>query len=74
MLKVKLLNDGGYGDMENVKFPVIVEGEDFEGEGFLVSGSELIRVGASNDNDVWDPNYKYFFYNIRECEVIKDDC
>ena len=72
MLKVKLLNDGGYGDMENVKFPVIVEGEDFEGQGCDVLGSELIRIGAGNDNDVWDPDYRYHFYYGKECEVINE--
>lgn len=75
MLKVKLLKDGGYGDMENVKFPVIVEGEDFEGQGCDILGIELIRVGATYDNrEVWDPNFKYHFYYGNECEVIEDDC
>lgn len=73
MLKIKLLNDGGYGDMENVKFPVIVEAEDFEGKGCDILGSELIRVGANNDNDVWDHDYPYHFHYGKDCEVIDEE-
>lgn len=73
MLKVKLLNDGGYGYMENVKFPVVVEGEDFEGQGCDISGSELIRVGTNNEDDVLDPDYTYHFYYGKECEVIDEE-
>lgn len=46
-MKIKLLNDGGYGDMENVKFPVIVTAEG-DGSIFLVTAHELYRVGANN--------------------------
>lgn len=73
MLKVKLLNDGGYGDMENVKFPVIVEGEDFEGQGCDILGSELIRVGAIAKCR-WNPDFfKYYFFYGDECEVIDEE-
>lgn len=44
-MKVKLLNDGGYGDMADVKFPVIVDAARY-GCGFDVNASELYRVGA----------------------------
>lgn len=74
MLKIKLLNDGGYGDMENVNFPVIVEGEDFESQGCDILGSELIRVGATVTDHGWDPDWKYHFYYGDECEVVEDDC
>lgn len=69
MLKVKLLNDGGYGDMENVKFPVIVEGEDFVGQGCNILGSELVRVGADG---CWNLAHKYHFFYGSECEVINE--
>ena len=72
MLKVKLLNDGGYSNMGNVKFPVIVEGEDYNGQGCDMLGSELVRVGASAD-DGWDLNWKYHFYYGSECEVIDEE-
>lgn len=60
-MKIKLLNDGGYGDMENVKFPVEVEGKDWHGLGVHVSGAELIGVGA--DAEEWDSNVSYFWPN-----------
>lgn len=78
MLKVRLLNDGGYGDMENVKFPVIVEGMYLENDLYGVSGSELLRVGAFKFNqegdELWDPDYRYNFKIGTECEVVEDDC
>ena len=59
--------------MLKVKFPVIVEAEDFEGQGCDILGSELIRVGATVERG-WNPDWKYHFYYGDECEVIKDDC
>lgn len=44
-MKIKLLNDGGYGDMDEVKFPVTVDATRY-GYGFDVNASELYRVGA----------------------------
>lgn len=44
-MKIKLLNDGGYGDMDNVKFPVVVDG--IKNVAFFVKASELYRVGAN---------------------------
>lgn len=44
-MKVKLLNDGGHGDMENVNFPAEVEAKQFA-RGVEVHASELYRVGA----------------------------
>lgn len=73
MLKVKLLNDGGFSDMENVKFPVIVEGVDLEGQGCGIKGSEIIRIGADNSKQ-WDDDSRYFFDYDGECEVVEDDC
>lgn len=73
MLKVRLLNDGGYGDMENVKFPVIVDGADYHGVGCNVLGANLVKVGASNEHDVWDIDYEYLFLYGTECEVIDEE-
>lgn len=71
-MKVKLLNDGGYGKhvtMRNTKFPVVVEAVgNYESFGFDVKGSELIRIGAEPDHI--DPDYYYFFYD-KECEVFE---
>lgn len=60
MLKVKLLNDGDYGDMENVKFPVIVEGEKWDIYGFDVSVNELNKHGAKLTGD-----YHLYFSLLR---------
>ena len=73
MLKVRLLNDGGYGDMENVKFPVIVEWL-YSGVDIEISGSELIKVGANNDDEVWDDDYEYYFSLLSgEWEAINEE-
>lgn len=66
-MKIKLLNNGGYGDMEDVKFPVEVEGANWEDSGFDVSGSEIIRVGG--DARYWNANVHYFWLN-EEVEVL----
>lgn len=47
-MKIKLLNDGGYGDMEDVKFPVEVLASRLYRGGALVSREELYRVGAKS--------------------------
>lgn len=60
-MKIKLLNDGGYSGMENVKFPVEVEGQDWLGLGYDVSGSELIRIGA--DPEKWKSHCSYCWAN-----------
>lgn len=60
-MKIKLLNDGYYGDMENVIFPVEVEGEEWCGYGFDVLGSEIIRVGGNPD--CWNPEELYYWRN-----------
>lgn len=49
-MRVLLLNDGTYGDMEAVKFPVEVEGRFVEGDRnhtlIEIHKDELLRVGA----------------------------
>lgn len=67
-IQVKLLNDGGYGDAENVKFPVTVEGEDLFGKLILVSTEELLRVGFDWEGEDLDETWPF---KIGEgCEVI----
>ena len=45
-MRVLLLNDGGFGNAENVKFPVEVEALCLTGgDCFKISGDELHRVG-----------------------------
>lgn len=53
-MKLMLMNDGTYGDMDKVKFPVQVEGRpcpDGSPHLFQVHLSELLRVGA--DPEGW---------------------
>lgn len=52
MMKVRLLNDGGFGPaMNKIKFPVIVDAEadDILSGCVNVTILELIRVGADRD-------------------------
>lgn len=66
-IKIRLLNDGNYGDSENVKFPVEVEATEC-GLGFEVSQSELERVGFE------DIDYKLYFSMLNdECEIVTDE-
>ncbi|QHJ79732.1 MAG: hypothetical protein [Caudoviricetes sp.] len=66
-MKIKLLNDGGYGDMENVKFPVEVEAEIKHGY-YNVSKEELYRVGAAGGE--FDIFTKWAFTSDI-CEVVE---
>jgi hypothetical protein len=74
MTKIRLLNDGGYGDMDDVKFPVEVEAKGYLSN-FTVSSDELYRVGAARGKfditrDEPMPN-KWIFMLGSECEVIE---
>lgn len=69
MLKVKLLNDGGYGGMGNVKFPITVNAVSW-GSGVDVSSNQLNKHGATLSTH----GYLYFSLLEGEYEVIKDDC
>ncbi len=66
-MRIKLLNDGGYGDMAAVSFPVEVDAVDWQGVGFDVSGAEIIRVGG--DSLEWNSEHTYFWPN-EEVEVL----
>lgn len=66
-MKIKLFNDGGYGDMNYVPFPVTVDAVRW-GNGVMVSGRDLIKHGAKNFNE----NEMYYFSLLRgECEVVE---
>lgn len=57
-MKIRLLNDGGYGDMCDVKFPVEVDARLHEASGLHeVSGAEVIRVGGHES--WWDADHYY---------------
>lgn len=70
-MKIKLLNDGGYEDMDNVKFPVTVDAKKNKNHGNLygVYGRDLISIGAKK---FFDKNYLYHFELGSECEVIEE--
>ncbi len=71
-MKVKLLNDGGYGGMRNTKFPAIVNGFYYDVSDRVVGidCSELIRVGA--DEDTFGIDGDLSFLIGEECEVINE--
>ena len=56
-MKIRLLNSCGYIGMDNVEFPVEVEGELYGRSGFMVLGSEIMRVGGGAI--AWDPDWEY---------------
>lgn len=69
-MKIKLLNDGGYGGMSNIKFPVIVDVDAVYGPwtvlGFEIPLSELSRIGFTLGNESL-----YFSLISGECEVLE---
>lgn len=71
-MKIKLLNDGGYDDMENVNFPVEVDAVEYKDgsdvDGYDVLGSELIRVGANEDG--FEPDIEYYFVRVIEAVAV----
>lgn len=67
-VRVRLLNDGGYGDAEDVKFPVVVECEDLFGNIIVVSTEELLRVGFDWEGEDLDETWPFSIG--RDCEVI----
>lgn len=68
-MKIKLLCNGGYGGMENVKFPVVVESMLSGSELHGVTGRELISLGANPD---WFSTDFLYNFNTDECEVIEE--
>jgi hypothetical protein len=69
-MKIRLLNDGCYGDMENVNFPVEVEAKPCGKHGFTVCGADLIHVGAERHR--WEHEFAYYFSVPQgDCEVVE---
>lgn len=70
-MKVKLLNDGGYGDMADVNFPVEVEAAPgMSSKGYvLITKEELYRVGAKPGE--FDALSRYAFLVERHVEVVE---
>lgn len=67
-MKIRLLNDGGYGDMNYVSFPVTVDAVRW-GNGVRILGRNLIKRGAKNFNE----NEMYYFSLLEgEREVIEE--
>jgi len=60
MTRIKLLNDGDYGGLEHIQFPVEVAATEWE-NGFSVSGNEIIRIGGKRDD--WYEQGIYYFYH-----------
>lgn len=72
-MRVRLLNDGGFGNMDGVLFPTDVRGTHTScigNDGYCeVTGDELLKAGASYPAQ-WDRSYKYVFIVGTECEVL----
>lgn len=68
-MKIKLLNDGGYNELRDVKFPV-VDGFEYDGIDHCVGvdGDELLRIGG--DDCLRD--YDLAFLIGEECEIVDE--
>ncbi len=67
-MKIRLLNNGGYGELNHITFPIVVDGEWYKDTGFDVKEEEFHRYGL----DEYDSNYPFYFSLIfGECEVLK---
>lgn len=70
--KIKLLNDGGYESLKNVKFPVVVNGFEYDGLEHCVGvmGNELLLIGA--DKDAMYDSVDLSFLIGEECEIADE--
>lgn len=71
-MKIKLLNDGGYKALKDVKFPVVVDGFEYDDSEHCVgiTGRELLRIGA--DKDVMYDSVDLAFLIGEECEIVDE--
>jgi len=69
-MKIKLLNDGGYYGLDNVKFPVVVDICKNDSGKCRVSGAELINLGGKVGS--FSPTTHYFFHP-RDIEAIDEN-
>jgi len=65
-MKVTLLNAGGYVGLEEVDFPVEVEGKLLETGSFSIKGEELIFIGG--EYEAFDFSFSYMFLS-HNCKV-----
>ena len=71
MQKVKLINDGGYIGMENVKFPVVVSVSDSNSRAVGISPQEMERIGC--DMSKFDCGHAWWFVKSEHCVVDGED-
>lgn len=71
-MRVKLLNDGGYGELSHLTFPVEVEGGygRYRNKRLVeVSANEIVRIGAVGW-EIEDGELPFFVGS--ECEVLSE--
>ena len=66
-MKILLLNDGGYHNLDGINFPVEVEARRWDCEIALVSAQEMQKVGADGALGGYYP-----FYFKEECTIISE--
>ncbi len=74
MMKVKLLNDGGFGSATNkIKFPVIVDGfsHEFVDGAVTIPLQEILRVGGDKEA-LADSGLPYLSFLSHEFEVVDE--
>lgn len=70
-MKVKLLNDGGYGYMIGVNFPVICEAaRDIDGADAVILGSTLQDLGA--DKEAFTSDEMFLFIEPSEVTLVEE--
>lgn len=73
MAKVRLLNDGYFYGLRNVKFPVIVDGDikqDTVADVVLVGSDELHRIGCDMITSLSGGALSFFIGT--ECELVDE--
>lgn len=71
-MKIKLLNDGGYESLKEVKFPVVVNGFEYDDLEHCVGvmGNDLLRIGA--DDELMYDSVDLAFLIGEECEIVDE--
>lgn len=67
MQKVKLINNGGYVGMENVRFPVVVSVSVSNSVAVGISSQEMERIGC--DMSEFDSALDWWFEKSTHCVV-----
>ena len=66
-VQVRLLNDGGYDDVEDVIFPILVDGYRYNENLISVRSDELVKVGFG---DTFNDLPHWLFLESVDCEVV----